>query len=247
MNNYKIVLQYEGTKYQGWQKQDKTDNTIQGKLEALISKMVGYEVEVNGSGRTDAGVHARGQIANFKLEKPYSPSEIVIYMNRYLPEDIRVIECREVDERFHSRLNSKRKTYSYRIWNDEIANVFERRFTWQVPDKLDVDAMKKASEILLGTHDFKAFTSSKKGNKSTVRTISKIEIIKNGSMIAMMFHGDGFLYHMVRIITGTLVEVGLSKRSVESVKDTLESLDREHAGMLAPALGLCLENVEYDR
>lgn len=255
MRNFKMILQYEGTRYQGWQKQESTDNTIQGKLEALLSKMVGDKVEVHGSGRTDAGVHALGQVANFHAYTDKSPDEILEYMNFFLPEDIAVIELTEVPERFHSRLNAKGKTYCYRVINSSLPHVFDRKYAHTEEEELDLEAMKKAAEYLTGTHDFKAFTSNKRSKKSTVRTIESIIIEKAESAsffgtgkrdeIRFVYSGNGFLYHMVRILTGTLLEVGKHKRKPEDIAEILLSGNRENAGELAPAKGLTLMEVRY--
>ena len=255
MRNFKMILQYEGTRYQGWQKQESTENTIQGKLEALLSKMTGNRVEVQGSGRTDAGVHALGQVANFHADTQMKAEEIMDYMNFYLPEDIAVISLIEVPERFHSRLNAKGKTYCYLVINSPLPHVFDRRYTHMVEEKLDVEAMRRAADILTGTHDFKAFTSNKRSKKSTVRTIYEIQIEKMPSVsmgsgdrkdeIRFTYSGNGFLYHMVRIITGTLLEVGTHKRMPEEIAEILASGQRENAGELAPAKGLTLMEVCY--
>ena len=255
MRNFKIVLQYEGTRYRGWQRQVSTENTIQGKLEALLTKMTGEKIEIIGSGRTDAGVHALGQVANFHSDTQMSPEEILNYMNFYLPEDIAVISVKEVSERFHSRLNVKGKSYCYRVVQTEVPHIFDRKYAHFMKEDLDVAAMEKAAEILVGTHDFKAFTSSKKGKKSTVRTIEKIEIKKTVSAsmrmqnvqdeIRFIYSGNGFLYHMVRIMTGTLLEVGTHKKRPEEVAEILDSGLREKAGELVPAKGLILMEVRY--
>lgn len=246
MRNFKIILQYEGTRYQGWQRQDSTGNTIQGKLEAILGKMTGLGfVQVDGSGRTDSGVHALGQVANFKIDTEMTKEQVMDYINQYLPEDIGVISIAEMPERFHSRLNAKGKTYRYRIWNSPLPCVFERKYVHVVAEKLDVDAMKKAAACFVGKHDFKAFTSNKKSKKSTVRTIESIAIERNGNELVLTYNGDGFLYHMVRILTGTLIEVGLGKRSPESIPELLEHGTRDMAGELAPAKGLCLVEVRY--
>ena len=245
MRNFRIVLQYEGTKYQGWQKQESTDNTIQGKLESILTKMAGVPTEIHGAGRTDAGVHAKGQVAHFKADTTMSEKEILMYINRYLPEDIAVISVKEAGERFHARLNATGKFYRYRILNSAIPAVFDRRYVHTVEKFLDVEKMQRAAELLEGTHDFKAFTSNKRGKKSTVRTIWSIDIKRCGDEIVLNYRGDGFLYHMVRILTGTLIEVGLSERTIESVEATLNSLDRQNAGFLAPAKGLTLVEVLY--
>lgn len=247
MRNFRIIVQYEGTRYQGWQRQDSTGNTIQGKLEMILAKMAGLDfVQVDGSGRTDAGVHARGQVANFKIDTALSAEEVMDYLNHYLPEDIGVISIQEVPERFHSRLNAKGKTYCYRIWNSTLPCVFERRYVYEVPERLDLDAMRAAASCFVGKHDFKAFTSNKKSRKSTVRTIDAIQMEKVGNELVMTYSGDGFLYHMVRILTGTLIEVGLGQRSPASVGALLEkNASREMSGALVPAKGLCLVEVRY--
>lgn len=247
MRNFRIIVQYEGTRYQGWQRQDSTANTIQGKLEMILAKMAGLDfVQVDGSGRTDAGVHARGQVANFKIDTALSAEEVMDYLNHYLPEDIGVISIQEVPERFHSRLNAKGKTYCYRIWNSTLPCVFERRYVYEVPERLDLDAMRAAASCFVGKHDFKAFTSNKKSRKSTVRTIDAIQMEKVGNELVMTYSGDGFLYHMVRILTGTLIEVGLGQRSPASVGALLEkNASREMSGALVPAKGLCLVEVRY--
>ena len=244
--NFKIILQYEGTRYQGWQKQESTENTIQGRLERLLSKMVGAKVQVNGSGRTDAGVHALGQCASFHLDTERSCREIMEYMNRYLPEDIAVIAVKEMPERFHSRLNAVSKTYLYRVLNTDIPHVFDRRYVYVFPGPLDVEAMRRASSYLIGTHDFRAFTSAKKSRKSTVRTIQKIEIEKTGEEIRFVYKGDGFLYHMVRILTGTLLETGTGERKPEDMQTIMDRGMRDGAGALVPAKGLTLVEVGHN-
>lgn len=245
MRNIKVILQYEGTRYQGWQKQDSTGNTIQGKLEALLTRMCGKKVEVNGSGRTDSGVHALGQVANFRIETDKTPKEIMDYMNAYLPEDIAVIQAEEAPERFHSRLNAKGKTYCYRVLNSEVPHIFDRRYVYVLPDTLDMDAMRRAADALCGTHDYRAFTSNKKSKKSTVRTVDSIDMERIGDEIRFTFKGNGFLYHMVRIMTGTLLEVGMHKRDAEQMEWLLVEGTREDAGFLVPALGLTLVEVRY--
>lgn len=241
-----MVLQYEGTRYQGWQKQESTENTIQGKLENLLTRMAGTPVEVHGSGRTDAGVHAFGQVANFKLDTDKTAEELFDYINRYLPEDIAVIELTEVPERFHSRLNAKRKIYCYRVLNSSLPHVFARRYVYQVPEKLDVAAMQAAADKMCGEHDFQAFTSAKKGKKSTVRRVEQIKIERTGDEIRFTFFGDGFLYHMVRIMMGTLLEVGKGNWDAEKIPAILASKDRQQAGPLVPAKGLALMEVFYE-
>lgn len=240
-----MILQYEGTKYQGWQKQVSTDNTIQGKLESILTKMTGVPTEVHGAGRTDAGVHAKGQVAHFRSDTDFSEEEIRDYLNRYLPEDIAVISLKEAGERFHARLNATGKIYQYRIINSNIPHVFDRKYVHVVGQKLDLQKMRRAADMMEGMHDFKAFTSLKKTKKSTVRTIESISIEQKQDEIVLTYKGDGFLYHMVRILTGTLIEIGLSVRSVESVSEALQTMERKNAGFLAPAKGLTLIEVLY--
>ena len=245
MKNYKIIIQYDGTKYDGWQKQGNTKNTIQGKFEAILSKLVGREIEVHGSGRTDAGTHALGQVANFKISTSLSACELMKHLNEHLPMDIGVVSCKIVDYRFHSRLNAKEKTYRYRIWNSEKHNVFEKNYLFLTPENLDVEKMKEASKLFIGEHDFKAFCSNKKYKKSTIRHIYDIKIEKFGEEIRLEFVGNGFLYNMVRILVGTLIEIGEGKREISSIKDALEIKERELAGFTAPACGLVLVEVIY--
>lgn len=245
MRNIRLLLQYEGSRYQGWQRQQSTDNTIQGKMEALLGRMCGETITLSGSGRTDAGVHALGQVANFHTESPMPVEEMLVYINRYLPEDIAVVEIGEVPLRFHSRLNAKGKHYEYRVINSAIPDVFRRRYALEVPECLDVDAMRRAAGFLLGEHDFKSFTSAKKGKKSTVRRIDEIAIVKEGSVITFSFRGNGFLHHMIRILMGTLLEVGMGKRTPESMEEILAARDREQAGPLVPAKGLVLVEVYF--
>lgn len=246
MRNIRLLLQYEGTRYQGWQKQTSSANTIQGKLENVLTRMCGEEIEVQGSGRTDAGVHALGQVANFHTCCELSCREMQDYMNTYLPEDIAVISVTEASPRFHSRLNAVGKVYIYRVINSTVPDVFLRRYAWEMPEQIDVDAMRQAAELLLGEHDFKSFTSTKKGKKSTVRQIHRIEIDKRGDALTFTFEGNGFLHHMVRILVGTLLEVGKGERTPESMLQILEAKSRDAAGMLVPAKGLTLSNVFYD-
>lgn len=245
MSNYKMLLQYEGSRYQGWQKQESTENTIQGKLELLLTRMCGHRVEVQGSGRTDAGVHARGQVANAHMETDKTPEEIRDYMNCYLPEDIAVLSVERVPDRFHSRLLAKGKTYCYQVINSKLPHVFERRYACVYAQKLDVDAMRRAAAFLEGTHDFASFTSAKRSKKSTVRTINSIRIEQEGDLLRFWFSGDGFLFHMVRILMGTLLEVGEGKRRAEEMPGLLEARDRSLAGVLVPAAGLTLMEVRY--
>ena len=244
MRNLRLDICYDGTRYRGWQRLPGTDHTIQGKLEQALSRILGEQVEISGSGRTDAGVHAKLQIANFHCDSAMPCDEILSQLRRYLPEDIGIYSCSEVSPRFHARLNAKVKTYRYRIWNSEEPCVFERKFVTVVHQKLNIEKMRQAAEHFLGTHDFSAFCANKHMKKSTVRTISSLEIDQVGSEVRITVTGDGFLYNMVRILAGTLVEVGLSQREAESIPE-LYGKARSEAGMLMPPNGLCLMEVTY--
>ena len=245
MRNLKLVLRYDGSRYSGWQSQKHDENTIQGRLTVLLERLLGETIELAGSGRTDAGVHALGQVANFRTKSDIACEKLFAELNRYLPEDIAVVSVQEVPFRFHSRLNAVRKTYRYRIWNSPVHNVFERKYVYALEEALDEESMRQAAANLCGTHDFRAFSSYRRTKKSTVRTLENITIERQGSELILTFTGDGFLYHMVRILTGTLIEVGLHKKNAGEIKEIFASQNRERAGFTAPAQGLCLVCVEY--
>ena len=245
MKNYSLALCYDGTRYKGWQKQGNTDDTVQAKLEALLSRLLEQDTEVAGSGRTDAGVHARRQVCSFRADTALSCDELLALIRRYLPEDIGALELSEASPRFHARLSCREKTYVYRVWNSAEPNVFERRYMYALPDELDTDAMRAAAALLLGTHDFTAFCSDRHMKKSAVRELREIRIDRAGNELRFELTGDGFLYNMVRIIVGTLLEVGLGKRSAASVFEALEAKDRSLAGFTAPAHALILWDVRY--
>lgn len=245
MRNIKMLLQYEGTRYQGWQKQESNEHTIQGKLEMLLSKMCSENIILQGSGRTDAGVHALGQIANFHTTCAMETQQMQDYINQYLPEDIAVLALEEVPERFHSRLNATGKCYQYQVINSKVPDVFRRRYALQLPETLNVEAMRQAAALLCGEHDFRAFTSSRKGKKSTIRKIEDIKIDKKDTLITFTFCGNGFLYHMVRILVGTLLEIGTGQRTLEEIPLLFQKGERSMAGYLVPAKGLTLVEVFY--
>ena len=244
MRNLRLDLCYDGTRYRGWQRLPGREDTIQGKLETALSRILEEPVEVSGSGRTDAGVHALAQVASFHCENPMPPEEILAQLRRYLPEDIGILSCREVSPRFHARLNARKKTYVYRIWNSDSPCVFQRRYVAVFPEELDRPAMERAARILEGTHDFSAFCGNPKMKKSTVRVLEQITFTQQDQELQLLFTGNGFLHHMVRILVGTLIEVGRGVRTPESVGE-LFGAKREQAGFLAPAQGLCLEEVVY--
>lgn len=245
MQNYKLTLCYDGTKYKGWQRQGNTDNTIQAKLETLLSRLLGSPVEVSGSGRTDAGVHAYCQVCSFRADTEMSAEDILSALRRYLPEDIGAVSLTKAAPDFHARLSCREKSYLYRIWNSDLPNVFSRRYTYTFPDALNISEMRRAAALMLGRHDFTSFCSNKHMKKSAVRELRSIEIYRHEEELRILLTGDGFLYNMVRIIVGTLIEVGIGARSADSIPDILQSKDRTQAGFTAPAQGLALYEVKY--
>ena len=256
IKNYKLVLEYDGTRYNGWQKQGNTDNTIQGRIENILSKYYNQEIEIHGSGRTDAGVHAKGQVANYKINSKYvgeeisnlTCTEIQRELNSYLPEDIRILELDEANERFHARLNAKSKTYRYCIFVSDKRPVFIRKYCMALNSMPDLQAMEAACDKLLGTHDLAPFSDTKT-KKSTTRTIYDItfstEENDGGIYIYIDFTGDGFLYHTVRLLVGTLLSIGLGKCSQTIIDEIFEKNNRKLVPFLAPAEGLFLMKVMY--
>lgn len=246
VRNYKFIICYDGTRYKGWEHQPGIDMTIQGKLELHLREMVGEEVEILGAGRTDAGVHAKGMVAHAKFATNLDTDEITDYMNKTLPDDICILETRIASNRFHSRYNAIGKTYCYTCYVGPGKPVFNRKFVYTLSERPDVEAMRKAASYLIGQHDFKSFCGNKKMKKSTVRLVDSIEISERNNYINLTFHGTGFLQHMVRILTGTLLEVGQGLRDPDSIPELIEACDRSKAGFTAPAQGLCLMKVDYD-
>lgn len=283
--NYKIIIEYDGTRYKGWQVQNSTDLTIQGQFQDILKKFAGEFVEVIGSGRTDAGVHAKGQVANFhlpdsatkryavsggdektealarilaakkagsskgadyKTAEKYSPKDIMDYLNRHLTDDVAVISIEKVDERFHSRYNAVSKWYRYRIHTSRQSNVFERKYVYPYTTQpLDVKKMQQAAAHMVGRMDFKSFCGNNKMKKSTVRTVTAVDVRREGNEIVIDYKGDGFLQNMIRIMTGTLIEVGYGSRDADSIPDLIKAQDRSLAGFTAPPNGLCLMQVDY--
>lgn len=248
MANFCLVIQYDGTRYNGWQRQGNTPDTIQEKLENILEHLYREPVELNGSGRTDAGVHALHQIANFRIPRMlcrYSCQDILDYFNQYLPQDIRVLSVEKVPEHFHARLSAVGKLYEYRIDCGPIARVFDRRYLCRIEEPLNLSRMQEAAGYLMGTHDFKSFCANKHMKKSTVRTIEDISFELEDGILYIRYRGDGFLYNMVRILTGTLIEIGLGDRLPSQIPAILEGRDRSLAGFTAPAQGLFLVEVYY--
>ena len=245
MRNIKLTIEYDGKDFNGWQKQP-TKLNIQGTIEQAIKQITGEDVELNASGRTDAGVHALGQVANFKTNSQIPIEKFAIAINSKLKKSIRIQKAEEVDERFHSRYSCKRKTYRYIINNSPEGTAIYRNLETHIPQKLDLSQMKKAIKYFEGEHDFKAFKASGTSSKSSVRTIYKADIYQENEKIFIEITGNGFLYNMVRIIVVTLVEVGLGKIKPEKIIDIIQQGKRENAGKTFPPNGLYLLKVMYD-
>ena len=244
MRNLRLDICYDGTRYKGWQRLPGCENTIQGKLETTLSRLLGEAIEVSASGRTDAGTHAVGQVVSFHCSSNMHSDEILAGLRRFLPEDIGVYTCKDVSLRFHARLNAKEKTYRYRLWNSNAPCVFDRRYVYVDPQRYDVDAMRRAARFYLGTHDFSAFCGNRNMKKSTVRSIREFAISEDGNELVFIVTGNGFLQHMVRIMVGTLLEVGRGDRSADSIPELFGG-KRSDAGGAVPACGLCLMEVSY--
>lgn len=245
MANYKLTFCYDGTRYRGWQNQNNVTNTIQHKMEMVLSDILHEPTSLQASGRTDAGVHAHMQVANFHSSQDLETDKILSQLRHQLPQDIGALILEKVPDSFHARLNCTGKSYRYYLWNSEDPCVFQRRYRTVLTEPLDLVAMQNAATLFLGTHDFSAFTSSRNKKHSSVRTIREITIRKEGPEIIMEYSADGFLYNMVRILTGSLIEVGLGEKTKEDLIDALESGIRADAGFTAPPQGLFLWNVEY--
>ena len=245
MRNIKMLIEYDGSKYKGWQKLTNEELTIQGKLENVLSIMADEEISVIGCGRTDAGVHALNYTANFHTNSNLATEQMSEYLYKYLPEDIQVKSIKDCSERFHARYNALSKTNLYKVNNNGKRNVFNRKYEYNVTEHLDIAKMLKASEFLIGTHDFQSFTTLKSKKKSTVKTIYSINISKNDNRIEIEIKGNSFLWNMVRIICGTLIEVGKGNLNPNDIVRILNEHKRQEAGPMAPAHALFLKEVEY--
>ena len=245
MINYGFIVSYDGSRYEGWQRQVLTVETIQGKIESAFEKVTGEKVQVIGAGRTDAGVHALGQYANCHMAKSVPPAKLQERLNRALPDDISISRMEEKEDRFHSRFSARVKHYRYRIRVSPEKNVFERRYVWQLGENLNITAMRVAAGFLVGTHDFTSFCGNKHMKKSAVRTIYSIDLSEENGELRIDSKGDGFLQNMIRIITGTLVEIGEGKKRDTDISTILAAKDRSRAGFTAPPQGLTLVEVVY--
>jgi len=245
MRNIKLTIEYDGKDFNGWQKQPNKLN-IQGEIERAISEITKEDsIELNASGRTDAGVHALGQVANFKTNSSIPIEKMAVAINSRLKKSIVIKKAEEVEERFHSRYNCKKKTYRYVINNSDQGTAIYRNLECHIPQKLDIESMKKAAKYFEGEHDFKAFKASGTSSKSSVRIIYEAEVYQKEEKIYIELTGNGFLYNMVRIISGTLVEVGMGKIKPEEITSIIESKKRENAGKTLPPQGLYLVQVLY--
>ena len=243
MNNIKLVIEYDGTNYAGWQQQKK-EKTVQETLKIAIEKVVNEKITLHGAGRTDAGTHALGQVANFKTKSTIPTRKLVQAINFYLPKDIVVKSIKKVSEKFHSQYSTKSKIYRYTILNNNIGSAINRNFCYHYNGDLNIKKMQKASKTLIGRHDFSVF-KSKSDNKNNIRTIKRLEIKKKGKYLLFTIEADGFLYKMVRSIVGTLLGVGREKMTIKEFKRVLKSRSRPLAGATVPARGLCLLRVKY--
>lgn len=245
MRNIKVLIEYDGTNYHGFQRQTEDLPTIQQVLEETLEQLTKHPVTIIGAGRTDAGVHARGQVINFRIDCGIPLDKIPLAMNRLLPGDIVVLAAEEAQETFHAQFRAKRKVYRYHIYNSRIPSAFDRLYSYHVPHKLDLDKMRDAAEYIVGEHDFSAFKAAGAKTKTSVRTVYKLDIDDSSPHIYLTVEGNGFLYNMVRIITGTLLYVGKGKLTPEDVRRFVETGKREEAGPTVPPQGLCLMEVKY--
>lgn len=242
--NYKLTIAYDGTRFFGWERQPGRD-TVQGKLEAVLERLQGRPVNLIGAGRTDAGVHARAMVASVRLDVKETPEGIRDYINRYLPDAIAVREVKEAGERFHARYNALGKTYRYTCFDGPVKPVFDRKYVTMLEFSPDVDKMRQAASYLVGEHDFASFCGNPRMKKSTVRLVDTILIERRKDRVIFTFHGTGFLQNMVRILVGTLLEVGRGRWQAQQVQSILEAKNRAQAGPTAPPEGLCLMKVDY--
>lgn len=245
MKNYKLIISFDGSRYNGWEHQPEAD-TVQGRLEQAVYEVCGKHPDVNGAGRTDAGVHAKGMVASVKMDVPFTDEQIKLKLNKALPEDIAVLDVRTASDKFHARYSAVGKTYSYTCYAGETSPVFRRKYVTILEKMPDIDKMKQAAKFLIGKNDYAAFCREASSYQSTIRVVDKLDIAAdNKGYITFTVHGTGFMRNMVRIMVGTLLDVGFGRINPEDIPKIMESRDREKAGYTAKAIGLCLEQVDY--
>ncbi len=245
MNNYKMVIAYDGGRYKGWQRLGDGENSIQGKIEMVLSKLFEVDIQIIGSGRTDAGVHARGQVANFEHKKNLDCAVRLKEINHYLPEDISILSLEKVAEDFHSRYKAETKTYRYYILQNAIHDPFVRKYSLHVPEFLDLEAMEIAAEAIIGEHDFTTFTNAKSKKKTMVRRLDRVEIFPEDDYLVIEMEGNGFLHNMVRRLVGTLIQIGMNDIKPKMMAKYLEAKDRQKVTYVAESKGLFLQSVKY--
>ncbi|MGV8146898.1 MAG: tRNA pseudouridine(38-40) synthase TruA [Alkaliphilus sp.] len=243
--NYKITISYDGSKYKGWQRLGGNESTVQGKIEEVLSKYFNEKIEIIGASRTDAGVNALKQVANFHIDKELDAELFLIDINHYLPEDIAITKIIKVDSQFHSRYNAVSKTYRYRIWTSPIGDPFQRKYYYCVKDKLDLIKMREVAEMFIGEHDFTTFTNTKSKKKSMFRNISRIDVVEKENYVDIFFTGNGFLYNMVRKLMTIIIEGGHGKTTAKKVRIMIKSKDRSLIKYMVPSKALTLMQIEY--
>lgn len=246
MANYKLIIAYDGTRYRGWQRLAISDDTIQGKIETVLSRMTSDEIQIVGAGRTDAGAHARGQVANFHTTFKTSAEDIFKYLTAYLPKDIAIVSVNKVDPRFQAQYNAVSQKYVYQIRTGLAPNPFDNKYRLHIPERLNFKQMSEACSFFLGTHDFQSFTSRKSKTKSNERTLTRLELVREGNDLDIIIEADGFLHNMVRIIVGTLIEVGLGKKTPEDIDRIFAQKLRSEAGYTVSPHGLFLEEISFE-
>ncbi len=244
MKNIKLIIEYEGTAYSGWQRQDDVD-TIQENVENAVYRLIGEDIKLIASGRTDKGVHALGQVANFRTGSIIPGENYKLALQEHLPDDITIVDSQEVDIRFHSRFDARGKIYRYKVYNGKLPRALYRNLYYHYSYDVDLEKIMRASKYLIGTHDFKSFMAKRCFAKSTIRTITDISVEKNGDFIEFVIQGNSFLRYMIRIIVGTLLQVGVGKIQIEELSGIIDGKKRRYAGITAPAHGLYLEKVFY--
>lgn len=247
MKNIMLILEYDGSRYDGYQRlgRDESSNTIEHKVEEVLRKMTGQEIELNCGCRTENGVHAYGQVLNFKCDTSMKPYEIAQYLCRYLPRDIAVLKAEEMPERFHASLNARSRTYVYRVDTGQVPNVFERKYMYHVFKSLDIGKMKEAARLLTGTHDFKKFTTARR-SKTTVKTLISAEIYDDGDELQITLTANDFMHNMARNIVGVLLEAGSGRMEAAEIAELFDMSSDRTAGPLADACGMFLQSVNYD-